>query len=220
MPIPEDYSSPTRLSAKERAFSQMQQWIIDGTFHPGEKLIDAELAEALGVSRTPVREALQLLETQGFVKTYPGRATQVTPIENKDIQKILPPLAALQALSAELAASAISQQTVDSLRAVNSDFAQAVDRGDFFSALKLDEKFHRIIVEVTGNGYLLNMVSTLQAHVRRLFFNQSIILTPTSIEEHEAILQAFESRDQDTAASIMRTNWLRPIEEFNSRLQG
>jgi len=220
MPIPIDFSTPIRISAKERAFLQIQQWIIDGTIHPGERLNDVELADALGVSRTPIREALQLLEVQGFIEMYPGRATQVTKVNQEDILKILPPLAVLQALSAELATSLISKPAIDFLRNINNNFAEAVGKDDFYSALKLDEQFHKLIVEVTGNPYILKMISTLQAHVRRLFFHKSIILTSTSIKEHEAILNAFEGQDKDTAANIMRTNWLRPIEEFHSRLQG
>ena len=103
MPIPSEHKKPTRKTAKESAFNQLQQWIIDGTLQPGEKLNDTELAEALGVSRTPIRESLQLLEVQGFVKMYPGKATQVTEVEKESINDLLPPLAALQALSAELA---------------------------------------------------------------------------------------------------------------------
>ncbi|WP_047153062.1 GntR family transcriptional regulator [Aneurinibacillus tyrosinisolvens] len=219
MPIPKKFSTPARLSAKERAFSQIQEWIIDGTLQSEEKLNDAELAQALGVSRTPIREALQLLSVQGFVEMHPGVATQVTPVNKEDVSKILPPLAVLQALAAELATPAISQQTIDSQRNINTEFSQAVERGDFYSALKLDEQFHNAIVEVAQNPYIASTISTLQAHVRRLFFHKSIILTTDSIEEHEGILKAFECQDKETAASIARTNWLRPIDVFYSRLQ-
>lgn len=83
MPVPHNFSSPVRMSAKERALSQIQRWIIEGTLEPGEKLIDAELAESLGVSRTPIREALQLLEVQGLVSMHPGKETRVMIIEKK-----------------------------------------------------------------------------------------------------------------------------------------
>ncbi|MFE7063848.1 GntR family transcriptional regulator [Sutcliffiella sp. NPDC057660] len=214
MPIPSNYSSPTRVSAKKRAFAQIQEWIIDGTLKPKEKLNDAELAQALGVSRTPIREALQLLNVQGLVEMFPGVGTQVTSVNKEDITKILPPLGALQALSAELATPIISQHTIDTLREINTKFAHAIKKGDFYSALKQDEKFHNIIVENAQNPYLASSVSNLQAHVLRLYFYQSIILTDTSIEEHESILKAFENRDKETAAKIARTNWLRAIDEY------
>src|SRR5699024_11501521 len=81
MPTPKNFYKLSRTSIKENVFKQLQQRIIDGTFQPGETINDKELADALGVSRTPVREALQLLEVQDFVKMYPGRATQVTRSE-------------------------------------------------------------------------------------------------------------------------------------------
>ncbi|MBU8880947.1 GntR family transcriptional regulator [Bacillus sp. FJAT-29790] len=214
MPVPSNFSTPTRMSAKKRAFSQILEWIIDGTLHPKEKLNDADLAQALGVSRTPIREALQLLNFQGFVEMYPGVGTQVTSIKKEDISKILPPLGALQALAAELATPIISQETIDSLRELNSKFAQAIKNGDSYLSLKLDEEFHQNIVDIIQNPYIANTVSTLQSHVRRLNFHNSIIMTPDSIEEHEAILQAFEEKNKEKAASISRTNWLRAIELF------
>ncbi|UWG98206.1 GntR family transcriptional regulator [Dehalobacter sp. DCM] len=215
MPIPRNFTAPK--SAKERAFIQIQEWIIDGTLKPEEKLNDVELAEALGVSRTPIREALQLLAVHGFVVMHPGVATQVTAVNKEDISKILPPLAVLQALAAELATSVINQQDIDSLRRINTEFSQAIKKGNYYSALKLDEQFHREIVEVTQNAYISNTISMLQAHVRRLFFHNSIILKHDSVDEHETILQAFEGQDSATANKIARNNWLRPIAEYYSK---
>lgn len=219
MPIPSDFSTPNRLSAKERAFNQIQEWIIDGTLQPKEKLNDAELAQALGVSRTPVREALQLLNVQGFVEMQPGVATQVTTVNKDDISKILPPLAVLQSLASELATPVIDNQSIDSLRDINIKFAKAIKEGDYYYALKLDEQFHKSIVDITQNPYINSTISMLQAHVRRLFFHKSIILTTDSIEEHEAILQAFECRDKEAASNIARKNWLRPIDVYYSSIK-
>lgn len=219
MPIPEDFATPARLSAKDRAFSQLQAWISDGTLCSGEKLNDTELSKALGISRTPVREALQQLATQGFVEMFPGKETKVTIIEQKDISKILPPLAVLQALSAELATPIIDEKTITQLRNINQIFAHTISNSDYYSALKLDEQFHECIVKIIDNSYMLNIIAMLQAHVRRLFFSKAIILSKTSIEEHEMIIQAFESRDKELAAKIMKNNWLRPNDKFHARLK-
>ncbi|MCS0788841.1 GntR family transcriptional regulator [Cytobacillus firmus] len=216
MPIPSNYSSPTRVSAKDRAFSQIQEWIIDGTLQPKEKLNDADLAKALGVSRTPIREALQLLNVQGFVEMFPGVGTQVTSVNPEDISKILPPLGVLQALAAELAAPVISQETINILRDINHKFAQALIAGDTFTALKQDEKFHNIIIDLAQNPYISNTASMLQAHVMRLYYNKTIILKERSIEEHEDILKAFEQKDKEKAGHIARVNWLRAIDEYYS----
>jgi len=216
MPVPTDHAKPLRVSAKENAFNQLQQWIIDGTLHPGEKLNDTELAAALGVSRTPIRESLQLLEVQGFVRMYPGKATQVTEVDKESITDLLPPLAALQALSAELAIPQLTEETIALLESTNRRFAHAVYTENYFSALKIDEEFHQIIVDVADNPYIISMVASLQAHVRRLFFHNSIILTEKSIDEHDKIITLMKNRDEENVSAIMRGNWLRAIEEFHS----
>ncbi|MCQ4087647.1 GntR family transcriptional regulator [Saccharibacillus sp. JS10] len=214
MPIPAGFSTPNRLSAKQRAFQQLQEWIVDGTLRPGEKLNDAELASALGVSRTPVREALQLLNAEGFVEMNPGVSTQVTEVDGADITKILPPLAALQSLAAELVTETITPEQIEVLRKLNMEFGEALGKGDTAYALKLDEEFHGLIVELTDNSYISNTISMFQAHVRRLFFHNSIILTKDSIEDHEKLLQAFERGDREEARLIVRRNWNRAIEIY------
>ncbi len=216
MPVPIDHSKPVRKTAKENTFNQLQQWIIDGTLHPGEKLNDTELANALGVSRTPVRESLQLLEVQGFVKMFPGKATQVTEVEKESITDLLPPLAALQALSAELAIPHLTTEIIHQLEETNAIFANAVHRQDYFSALKIDESFHQLIVDTAKNPYILSMLESLQAHVRRLFFHNSIVLTEKSIKEHNQVIELLKKRDLVNVSTVMRDNWLRAIEEFHS----
>jgi DNA-binding GntR family transcriptional regulator len=217
MPIPLNHNKPIRISAKENAFNQLQQWIIDGTLRPEEKLNDNELAQALGVSRTPIRESLQLLEVQGFVEMFPGKATQVTKVKKEDIIDLLPPLAALQALSAELAVPNLNEEIIRNLEDTNERFSIAVRTEDYFSALKVDEEFHQIIVDAANNPYITSMVASLQAHVRRLFFHNSIVLTTYSIQQHDTIIDCLKKRDAPLVSQLMRDNWLRAIEEFYSR---
>ena len=214
MPIPTNHLKPVRLSAKKNAFNQLQQWIIDGTLLPGEKLNDTELAKALGVSRTPIRESLQLLEFQGFVKMYPGKATQVTEIEKESINDILPPLAALQALSAELAVTNLTQETLELLKKTNQQFSDAIQSENYYSALKVDEQFHKIIVDTAGNTYIQAILDSLQAPVRRLFFHNSIVLTNNSIDDHWKIIELMEKRDTETLSAVMNENWLRTLDAF------
>ncbi|MFK2825429.1 GntR family transcriptional regulator [Bacillus sp. B190/17] len=216
MPIPTDHSKPVRKSAKESAFNQLQQWIIDGTLKPGEKLNDKELAEALAVSRTPIRESLQLLEAQGFVKMYPGKSTQVTEVEKESLMELLPPLAALQALSAELAIPHLTDDAISLLEQTNEKFAEAIRSKNYFLALKTDEEFHQMIVATANNPYILKMTASLRSHIMRLFFHHSIPLTEESITEHTAIIQCLKERRDTDAAAAMRKNWLRVIEEFRS----
>lgn len=216
MPIPINNINPIRMTAKEIAYNQLLQWIIDGTLLPGEKLNDKELADALGVSRTPIRESLQLLEAQGFVKMFPGKATQVTEVDRNSIYELLPPLAALQALSAELAIPHLTNDILTMLKEKNEQLAKAIQSGNSFSALKIDEDFHQVIVNTANNPYLSKMIESLQPHVRRLFFHNSIFITEQSVEEHNEIITLMQKGDAEKLAKIMKTNWLRAIEEFHS----
>ncbi|WP_164669361.1 GntR family transcriptional regulator [Virgibacillus doumboii] len=217
MPIPANHSKPVRQSAKENAFNQLQQWIIDGTLLPGEKLNDTELAEALGISRTPIRESLQLLEVQGFVKMYPGKATQVTEIEREAINDLLPPLAALQSLSAELAIDHLTEDQLTQLGNINERFAKAIYSNNGYAALKIDEEFHQVIVDITKNTYIQGILESLQAHVRRHFFHNSIVLTEKSIDEHRAIITSMKHGNKEKAVAIMKENWLRTLQEFKKK---
>jgi DNA-binding GntR family transcriptional regulator len=210
------------MTAKERAFSQIQRWIIDGTLQPGEKLVDAELAEALGVSRTPVREALQLLEVQGLVEMHPGRDTRVQPVEKDDILKMYATLAALHSLAAETAATHISAEQIEQLKGLNADFAAAIKQGQPYQAMELDEQFHNLIVDASDNAYAASFSASLQIHIRRfkyVFLAQPVSATAASVEEHARIIEAFEKKDAALAASVMKQNLLRPMNELYAFIQ-
>lgn len=217
MPIPSNFTKPVRLTAKERALSQIQRWIIDGTLQPGEQLLDAELAEALGVSRTPVREALQLLEMQGFVDMHPGKDTRVKMIEKEDILKLYSTLAALHALAAETAAAGILPDQLERLKSLNARFAQAIAAGQTYEAMELDEQFHNLIVEESDNPYLASFSSSLQVHIRRykyVFLKRQAPASDASVHEHAALIDALEARDAATAGTILKRNLLRPMKEL------
>ena len=220
MPVPKNFNSTIRVTIKEKTLSQLQKWIIDGTLKPSEKLNDAELADALGVSRTPVREALQLLEVQGFIEMHPGKDTRVITIQKEDIFKLYPPLATLQSLAAEIAAAVITPKEIERLQEINDKFTEAVNKKEAFNAMEIDEQFHNFIVDIANNSYIESFTATLQMHIRRFkfVFLQQLdkSLTKTSIEEHEAMIAAFQRKDKDTAAEIMKQNWLRPMDELNS----
>ena len=214
MPIPQNYRAEKQPSAKERAYSQIQEWIIDGTLQPGEKINDVEIANAIHISRTPVREALQMLSQQGFLTMKPGVATYVNESDPNELGKLLPPLAALQSLAAETAAACSDEKMIEELEALNDRFAKALQNQDYYTALKRDELFHKIIVDRCDNPYLSNMTEMLQAHVRKLFFQKAIILTMDSVTEHRELLEALKNGNAKKASEIARENWMRPIGEY------
>lgn len=214
IPVPKNFAAPIRMSAKERAFSQLQHWIIDGTLQPGEKLLDAELAETLSVSRTPIREALQLLEVQGLVSMQPGKETKVTEIEREDILHLYPTLAALHALAAELAAKRIGLGQIEILQRQNAAFRNAIEAGQPYQAMEADEQFHNQIVELSDNPYVASFSASLQIHIRRfkyVFLKQPIATTLASADEHDTIIKAFQEGHIELASKVMKQNMIRPM---------
>lgn len=221
MPVPKNFVSPMRMSAKERALYQIQRWIIDGTLQPGEKLLDAELAESLGVSRTPIREAFQLLEVQGLVSTHPGKETKVTAIEKDDIFKMYSTMAVLQALASEATAKIIVPEQIEQLREMNLNFANAIKSGQAYQAMETDEQFHNLIVELSDNSYVASFSASLQIHIRRfkyVFLKQPITATQASVDEHASIIAAFEQKDSDLAQAMMKQNFIRPMQDLHGLL--
>ena len=214
MPIPQNYSAPVKLSAKDRAYNQIQEWIVDGTLVPNEKINDAQLANALGISRTPVREALQLLALQGLVAMKPGVSTYVTELEDGAMGKILPPLSVLQALAAQTAADMADENDIKELQSYNKVFEKAIKNKDYFAALKQDEHFHGKIVKICDNAYHESSINVLQAHVRRLFFKNEIILSEESVLEHKQIIEAIKNKDAKKAGDIAKSNWERSVDNY------
>ncbi|WP_321166166.1 GntR family transcriptional regulator [Bacillus sp. FJAT-28004] len=201
--------------------SQLQKWIIDGTLQPGEKLNDSELAEALGVSRTPIREAFQLLEVQGLIQMFPGKETRVTTLAKEDILKLYAPLTALHTLAAELAAENIQQEHIEQLRAINANFSEKVSKEQLYEAMEYDEEFHETILHIANNQHILSFCSSLQLHIRRykyIFFKRPNWETHTAASDHESIIQALEAHDAEAASRLMKLNLIRPLEHLDKIL--
>lgn len=223
MPIPQDFVAPLQMSAKERALEEIQRWIVDGTLAAGEKLSDADLAQALGMSRTPVREALQVLAQEGFVEMRAGKLTRVTQVDPTAIGQVYPLLAALEAVAANSAAATMDAASLEQLRTINEQLRGAIRLNDAFGTLASDEQFHSLIVEAADNPYLTPLASTLHRHLLRLqyaFFRDASFLVASSVLEHEAIIEALAARSGADAARWMQQNWLRPMEEMEAFWSG
>ena len=143
----------------------------------------------------------------------PGVATYVTELEKDAIEKILPPLSVLQALAAQIACDRVNESDITELRKYNEQFKMAIEKKDYFLALKMDEHFHGKIVNICDNPYLESSIEVLQAHVRRLFFQNEIILSYESVEEHNALIDAIENDQAIKASEIAKKNWQRPVDK-------
>ncbi|SFJ01767.1 GntR family transcriptional regulator [Thermoflavimicrobium dichotomicum] len=222
MPIPNDLPKLHRISAKNQVLTLLQNWITDGTLQPGEKIVDTELAKIIGVSRTPIREALQILETQGFVEMKPGKETRVTPLKPEDAYNIYLPLTSLEVLAAELATHLITDEKIEKLESLNEEFSQIIHSNDARSILEIDRAFHQLIIDTANNPYISSFTHTLHLHVKRyemLYFEHSKELLSHSIKDHEEIIQAFKEKNPQRAKTYMEKNWARALQGVTNNLQ-
>ncbi|MED0964669.1 GntR family transcriptional regulator [Bacillus paramycoides] len=220
MPVPQNYKKPGRVSAKSLVLNQLQDWIIEGVLQPDEKINDVELAEALGVSRTPVREALQILELSGLVEMVPGQKTKIAPIKLDDVSIIYETMAGLHSIIGKQALQRITETDIQQLSFINADFQQSINEKNSKRALELDIQFHNTITSIAKNPYIEPFLENTQLHVLRLeyLFFQNFVPASQSIEEHHSIIQALQKQDEKKMEQMMSQNWLRPMKEIQKMI--
>ena len=135
---------------RDEAYARLRDAILDGTLEAGEQLRDAELSSWLGISRTPIREALARLEDCGLVESAPNRYTRVAPLDRRDAQDAFQVVAALHALAATLGVARVSSAELDAMAAANERFSAALASGDVDAAVAADDAFHDVLVHAVG----------------------------------------------------------------------
>lgn len=226
MPLPATAAPLPRVCLNDAAYERIRDWILDGTLAPGEPLRDEALAEALGMSRTPIRDALHRLEEDGLVFTAATRRTYVSEVTIKQAREIYPILGALEALAVRLALPHIGAEAFDAMRAANADLANALEAGDSAAATAADEAVHRAFVAHCGNDELIAMLDDLHCKIRRIerAFWGSADRTP-SLADHEAIIAALEVCDLRQAERMLAKNmarglaWIHPTNDAESVIQ-
>lgn len=195
MPIPENVENLRRVSAKSSIYQVVCSWIITGVLKPGEKIVDSELAKRFNVSRTPVREAIQILEGQKLVYVVPGRATVVADIDPADIEKCYRTLAELQGLAAELACGSLTDRELEQLERIHAAFVDACGRNDGTDAITQDSLFHDAIVRGAHNEYVEEFSHTMILHIQRIKYHYFHCdrLRKISVSQHGEILQTIQA---------------------------
>ena len=209
MPIPSQQGLHKRQLLRDDVYESLRDAIVDGTFAPGERLKDPQLEEWLGVSRTPIREALLRLERAGLVVTQPGKATTVAPYDLASTISAQQVAASMHELAAQLAVPVISAAQIDAMVSANTSFALALDVVDADSALDADHAFHSVFVEASGNQLVadvLEQTTPLLHRVERMRF--ASFAGRGSVAQHDAIIVATRAGDAERAARLVRDNWL------------
>lgn len=209
MPVPSSTAVRARTLLRDDVYLTLRAAIVDGTLEPGERLRDPELELWLGVSRTPIREAMLRLERAGLVITRPGRATMVAPVDGPEVTDAQQVAASLHELAARLSVPRLAADDLERLRAAADDFAAALDDDDVDRALEADDRFHAVFVEASGNRMIVEVLDGATAVLRRVErLRFSSLDGRGSVEQHERILAAATAGDAELAARLTRENWL------------
>ena len=150
------------LPLRDVVFYTLRQAILKGELEPGERLMEMQLAEQLGVSRTPIREAIRKLELEGLVLMIPRRGAIVAKITEKDLRDVLEVRSSLERLSTELACERMKEDTIVELRKAQEAFKEALDGDDITLQAQRDVEFHDVIYKATGNLRLIQMLNNLR----------------------------------------------------------
>lgn len=198
-----------RVSLRARVYDILQRAIITGELEPGQRVRDQDIARRLGVSRTPVREALQRLEDEGLVETRRGSLTRIMPLDTPAARDAFPLVAALHAFATRAATPLLTPADIAALRAANDALAGALLAGDVMGAIAADDRFHLRFVQSARNSELAPTLDRLTPKIRRLEVAQfGSLAGRRSVEQHAAIIAAAEQRNAHQAAELVEQNWL------------
>lgn len=196
------------LPLRDVVFNTLRQAILTGELKPGERLMEIQLANRLGVSRTPVREAIRKLELEGLVLMIPRKGAVVAEITIKDLEDVLEVRGALEVLAVQNACENITDEQLQELKIAGTNFKHALMGADLVECVQADIRFHEIIYGATNNRRLIQLLSNLreQMYRYRMEYLKDKRMYKTLVDEHEAIRKALKKHDPEKAGNAVRVH--------------
>ncbi|KGK89460.1 GntR family transcriptional regulator [Desulfosporosinus sp. HMP52] len=189
---------------REIVFESMRDAILSGVLEPGERLMEIQLAEEMGVSRTPVREAIRKLELENFVVMIPRKGAYVAGVSSKDVADVFEIRSALEGLAAGLAAERITEDELEQMERVLFYRANAEGEMDLDQIVKSDTDFHALVYSASRNERLIQILANLREQIQR--FRATSLAVPgrnkLALEEHRMIVEALRKHDSEEAQSL------------------
>lgn len=189
------------LPLRDVVFNTLRRAILKGELKPGERLMEIALADKLGVSRTPIREAIRKLELEGLVVMAPRKGAKVASITERDLNDVLEVRKGMEVLAISLACKRITGEELEKLEIIERDFQKLIESGNLTELAEMDVKFHDTIYQATNNQRLVQLLNNLreQMYRYRMEYLKDIAVRRTLAEEHKAICQALRERNQQQA---------------------
>lgn len=199
------YPRITRRTLHEEVLERLRDMIIEGRLTPGQRINEGAVGAQLGVSRTPLREAIKTLASEGLVEIQPAKGAVVRKFSAQDLLQILEVLKTLEQLGGRMTCAQASDAAVAAIKALHDEMMElyrARNRLDYF---KLNQAIHSAIVAASGNSVLVEMHGTLQARIKRLRFigNEGPEKWAGAVAEHEEMIAALLKRDGEALAAII-----------------
>ncbi len=217
--MPESWPEVKSDTLTNQVYEILREKVISGVMTPGEFIREKDVSERLGVSRTPVREALGRLASEGFLERLPHRGFKLPEESMADLLELYPIITALEELAAKQAFDRLDEPAIDELRLVNKAYEQACEEGDVYGGIDRNHEFHDKLSNHSGNKRLCRMLAELRSKVRSLevwAFSDSGHWQQ-SVDEHETVLRAIERKDYPRALEILEENRLTTYRQFLER---
>jgi DNA-binding GntR family transcriptional regulator len=203
MPVPKNEPAINRRLLRDDVYARLRDAIVDGTFAPGEQLRDGDLAAWLGVSRTPVREALLRLADAGLVVAKPGRSTTVSSLDMRAVRDARDVVAAMHEVAVREAVGSLTEADLEAMRDANSRFRSAIEQGDVEAALRADDELHGVPVAVAANRAVIAVLDQFTCVLRRAerlrFSSQE---GRASLARHDELIRLCAAGDAEGAAAV------------------
>lgn len=205
----------------ERVAGNIRDYILSGKIKAGERLTEPRLSQMLGISRTPIREALRLLEMEGFVEIFPRKGAVVTSVTDKDVDEIFILKVKLESLAAKLAAELIDRENIQELEDLNARMDKFADAKNVSVLINLNSEFHNLIIDNCGNSRLIRFLEALLREFKRA---TAYSFTETGrikrvIEEHAEIITAIKERNPEKAEKLMAKHIQNGWQFIKSRVE-
>ena len=203
------------LPLRDVVFNTLRKAILRGELKPGERLMEIQLANKLGVSRTPIREAIRKLELEGLVLMIPRKGAEVAQITEKNMQDVLEVRKALEELSVQLACERITPEQVEEMKMAAEDFRKVLKSGDVTKIAEADVKFHDIIFAATNNQRLITLLNNLreQMYRFRVEYLKQKECYPQLLEEHDKLIALISGGEVEEACELMGCHMtIRPLQ--------
>jgi DNA-binding GntR family transcriptional regulator len=197
-----------RTLLRETAYEAIRDAIVRGDIRPGASVSNAELAEQLGLSRAPVRDALTRLANEGLVETKPQSYTRVTPLVLRDVRDAATVVRAMHELAARAAVPMLAREHIEAMRAANQRFEAATRVGDIDPAMRADDELHDVLVRECDNRAVAATIERYTPLIRRLERRQfSRASARRSVELHDQLIDACAAGDAERATRVTARIW-------------